>query len=85
MVDWSYETRKTQKLLKFEPNQPKITDYISIPTRVKNILCQHSLKEIQDLDEDQALQFSTELFKKLIEMHKAIADWYQRQEDTVKL
>ena len=67
MVDWSYETRKTQKLLKFEPNQPKITDYISIPTRVKNILCQHSLKEIQDLDEDQALQFSTELFKKLIE------------------
>jgi len=57
-----------QKLLKLEPNQPRITDYISIPTKVQEILQQYS-KESPDVekDEDQELKFSTELFKKLIE------------------
>ena len=55
--------------MKFEPNQPKITNYISIPIKVQEILQHSSTKESPDVDkdEDQAFKFSTELFKKLID------------------
>ena len=58
-----------QKLLKLEPNQPRITNYISIPIKVQEILQHSSTKESPDVDkdEDQAFQFSTELLKKLID------------------
>ena len=82
-VDWSFQTRKKQKLLKLEPNQPKITDYISIPTKVQDIL-QHNSKELRDvdIDEDRALKFSTELFKKLIENAQ---NNFQKRGGTMKL
>ena len=37
-LDWSYQSWKTNKKLKFDPNQPLITDYTSIVSKVHDIL-----------------------------------------------
>ena len=67
-IDWSYQSRKNKKKLKFDPNQTLITDYMSIATKVQDVL-QYVHKEIPvagiDLQEGNS-KFSTTLFKKLM-------------------
>lgn len=67
-MDWSYSTRKTKKMLKFDPKQSHITDYFTIVKKIDDIvqnspLLSNLIKE--NSQHTNASGFSTSLLQQL--------------------
>ena len=67
-IDWSYTTRKTKKLLKFDAQQSQITDYIKIASAVDKVV--HNNPLVSSLIKENnkhthTREFSTPLLQQL--------------------
>ena len=81
-MDWSYSTRKTKKILKFDANQTQITDYFTIAKEINDIVKGNpSLSNLikENCQHNNAIEFSTSLLQQLFKNAQTNAEHLPRQ------